>query len=146
MVRTCLRSQKLAGPWRMAAIAMLRLRSDDRVAITTAPLGMTGSRRTLTESGGHPREQVIERASLPDYCPVPVNVSYSGLVMLPLLSLSTMLPVLAPVAVGVKVTVTVQLPPVINGVGQLLVCAKFPVAPMLSTVTVVAPTIPNVSI
>src|SRR5258708_2861127 len=55
MIRTCLRSQKLAGPWRMAAIAMLRLRSDDRIAITTAPFGMTGSRRTLTESGGHPR-------------------------------------------------------------------------------------------
>src|SRR5258707_11257366 len=142
MIRTCLRSQKLAGPWRMAAIAMLRLRSDDRVAITTAPFGMTGSRRTLTESGGHPREQVIERASLPNYCPVPVNVSYSGLVMLPLLSLSTMLPVLAPVAVGVKVTVTEQAPPAINPLGHLLVSAKSPLAPILPEVEVPLATFP----
>src|SRR5258708_31089016 len=107
---------------------------------------MAGSGRKVAEWGGHPREQVVERASLPDYRPVPVNVSYSGLVMLPLLSLSTMLPVLAPVAVGVKVTVTVQVPPGINGLGQLLVWAKSPVAAMLAKVKFALPTFPTVKV
>ena len=80
------------------------------------------------------------------YCPVPVNVTYSGLVMLPLLSLRTTLPVRAPVAVGVKVTVTVQVCPGSIGLGQLLVWAKSPVAAMLAKVSFCVPTFPTVKV
>src|SRR6266852_1245831 len=66
--------------------------------------------------------------------------------MLPLLSLSTMDPVRAPVAVGVKVTDTVQVPPGISGLGQLLVWAKSPVAAMLAKVRFALPTFPTVKV
>ena len=83
--------------------------------------------------------------------PMPVNVTTSGLVGE--LSVTVTAPVLVPVAVGVKVTVSVQLAPAANCAGsvpQLFVWAKspplVPVMAMLWTVNDALPLLDKITV
>ena len=65
------------------------------------------------------------------------------------MSVTVTLPFLGPVAVGVNVTLIVQLPPAATEVPQVLVCAKsplfVPVIPILLMVRAVLPLFVNVT-
>jgi hypothetical protein len=65
-------------------------------------------------------------------CPVPLSVAVWGLS--PALSITVSVPVRLPVAVGVKVTLIVQLDPAATEPAQVLVWAKSPEALMRSGV------------
>jgi hypothetical protein len=67
--------------------------------------------------------------------PVPVKATVCGLPLA--LSFTVSVPVLAPVAVGVKVTSIVQLAPAATLAPHVLVCAKSPLIPMLPIVSAV---------
>lgn len=86
---------------------------------------------------------VADRASV-TMLPVPLRVITRGL-PLPL-SLIVIEPVRAPTAVGVKVTLMVQLLLAATLVPQVLVCAKSPVATVLEMVSVVAPPLVSVTV
>src|SRR5215467_7773732 len=68
---------------------------------------------------------VVERLAIGKPCPVPVSVTLCGLALA--LSLKSSVPLRAPTAVGLKLTLMVQLVPAAKRDGQLLVWRKSPV-------------------
>ena len=75
---------------------------------------------------------------------VPVRLMVWGL--LGALSVIVTVPVRVPAAVGLKVTLMVQLPPAATEPPQVLVWAKSPVAPMLVIVKAVLPVLVRVEV
>ena len=76
--------------------------------------------------------------------PVPVRLMVCGLPAM--LSVIVTAPVRMPVAVGVNVTLMVQLAPAATDVPQVLVCMKSPLATMLVTLSAAVPVLVSVTV
>ena len=76
--------------------------------------------------------------------PVPVRLMVCGLPAM--LSVIVTAPVRMPVAVGVNVTLMVQLAPAATDVPQVLVCMKSPLATMLVTLSAAVPVLFSVTV
>jgi hypothetical protein len=93
-----------------------------------------------------PNERVIGERLAAAPTPVPVSVTVCGLIVA--LSVMASEPVLVPVAVGVKVTLTEQVPLAAIGeeATQVLVSAKSPEATTSVTISPAAPTLVRVAV
>ncbi len=85
-------------------------------------------------------EEVVGVKSIP----VPISATVCGLPGA--LSEMVMLPLRAPPAVGVNVTLIAQLAPAATLAPQLLVCAKSPLAPMLAMLSAAEPVFDSVTL
>ena len=90
-----------------------------------------------------PKVKLVGKKLTLDATPVPVSAMVCGLPVA--LSVTVMVPGWLPVAVGVKVTLMVQLAPAATDAPQVLVCAYCALAAMLVTLSAALPVLLSVT-